>query len=70
MVFRVLYALCIAYFVGAFFMLVRSQWVYSNRMRLLRESGGLNLYNQLPPYKEMVWRFWIWDVRKFLKPTP
>lgn len=44
---------------------LRNQWVFRERIRLLHED--IWLYLQLPSYDYMMNRFWIWDVEKFLK---
>jgi hypothetical protein len=49
---------------GVFF-LFRNSWVYRQRSKLL--DSDRDKYYQLPPYDDMVIRFWIWDVNKFLK---
>lgn len=46
------------------FLLFRNVWVYKSRTLLLWQD--MALYDQLPPYSAMLWRFWVWDIRRFL----
>lgn len=50
----------------AIFGLLRNEWVYRKRMKILRCMGG-DYYNKLPSYHVMVIKFWIWDINQFLK---
>ncbi len=43
----------------------RNRWVYVSRMKMLVEDYAA--YEKLPDYYSMFWRFWIWDVRRFLR---
>lgn len=54
------------------FMLHRNEWVYEERMRILYHSGTDSMeclvnYGKLVEYNEMLWKFWVWDVKKFEK---
>jgi hypothetical protein len=43
-------------------MLFRNSWVFERRSELL----GTSDYEKLPSYNYMYYRFWIWDVEKFI----
>lgn len=55
---------------GTVGMMIRNVWVFKVRTRCLDASrwDGTNHdpYDRLPSYGEMLWRFWIWDINKFL----
>lgn len=59
LIFYVLWLPSLAFFVMLF---IRNNWVYRNRLRLLRTPD----YDRLPSYETMLWRWWVWDVRRFL----
>ena len=46
-------------------MLARNRWVLRSRINLLYTD--YEKYLMLPSYDEMVLKFWIWDIDKFLK---
>lgn len=46
------------------FMMVRNFWVYRARKKLIWDDH--DTYLRLPSYGAMMWRFWVWDVRRFL----
>ena len=51
---------------------VRNTWVYTNRMKILRDSqwnGGKHLpYDLLPSYDDMLNKqFWRWDINYYLR---
>lgn len=50
--------------------LIRNEWVFRNRMRILDESDWVHgrhvPYCYLPSYDEMMRRFWIWNADRFL----
>ncbi|HHA2247819.1 TPA: hypothetical protein ACOEHG_002700 [Enterobacter ludwigii] len=48
------------------FMLVRNEWVFEARQRVMHQDGYLT-YQRLPSYHVMMWHFWIWDVKKFIR---
>jgi len=58
---------------SAFFIItIRNGWVYRVRTQMLRESvwtheGVFEPYSRLASYDAMMWRFWVWDVSKFLR---
>lgn len=47
------------------FMLSRNLWVLRERLNLI--YSNYQLYKRLPSYNVMMGKFWIWDVKKFLK---
>ncbi|MEH4988135.1 hypothetical protein PO461_11955 [Enterobacter asburiae] len=48
------------------FMMLRIQWVTEVRMCVLYRQGYL-AYRRLPSRGCMMWHFWIWDVKKFIR---
>ena len=46
-------------------LLYRVERVYKYRVDLIWDD--FETYNKLPSYNEMVWKFWIWDLDKFVK---
>lgn len=57
-------------FVFSLFMIYRNRWVYLRRREVLDSSeyvdGKFLPYERLPSYDAMLYRFWVWDVQKFL----
>jgi len=53
--------LCIIIFI--FF--IRNSWVYHKRSQLLNFQS-IEIYLKLPSYYNMLWKFWIWDINKFI----
>lgn len=49
--------------VWCLFMLVRNEWVYRSRIKLT----GTDDYHRLPSYDDMMKRWWVWSIKKFLK---
>jgi hypothetical protein len=47
------------------FMLFRNEWVARKCLEAINED----YYDSLPSYNTMILKFWIWDIRKFLKNT-
>jgi len=45
-------------------LLYRNNWVYKNRIALIKQDLGT--YNKLESYYQMVFKFWIWDINKFI----
>lgn len=43
-------------------MFVRNEWVYRERRKLADTPD----YARLPTYTEMLRRWWVWDIKKFL----
>jgi len=62
-------AMAVALFFGMF-MLLRNEWVCKVRLKCLDDSkwtgGGHDPYDRLPSYDFMLYRFWVWDINKFL----
>ena len=50
----------IAIFIG-----IRNNWVYNNRIKLI--SDDWETYQKLPSYDQMMFKFWVWDINKFIK---
>ncbi|PWI80299.1 hypothetical protein DEO48_09545 [Enterobacter sp. CGMCC 5087] len=48
------------------FMIIRVMWVHRKRQKVLR-CMGLFFYNRLPGHNEMLFKFWVWDINKFIK---
>lgn len=48
------------------YMLFRNDAVYNFRMSVLRVRG-LEEYDRLPEYDEMMRKFWVWPLEKFFK---
>ena len=46
------------------FLLFRNSWVCRVRVNMIYNDH--DKYEELPSYDAMLWRFWIWDVNKFL----
>lgn len=41
---------------------IRNEWVYRERRKLADTPE----FDRLPTYNEMLRRWWVWDIRKFL----
>ena len=48
-----------------FFIWIRNIWVYKNRIKLIGDNW--EAYKKLPSYDQMVFKFWVWDINKFIK---
>ena len=46
------------------YMFIRNDWVCGKRVALIWSDPAL--YKSLPDYWEMLFKFWIWDVEKFI----
>lgn len=49
-------------------MIVRINWVLHARLRVLDKQPpeqAVIEYELLPSFDQMMWRFWIWDIKKF-----
>jgi hypothetical protein len=42
----------------------RNNWVYDKRTACI--DNDFDKYKRLPSYEHMLYRFWIWDIDKFL----
>lgn len=51
---------------ASLFMLFRIKWVADQRIRILDEHYDDHV--RLTSFNNMMWRFWIWDVNKFMGP--
>jgi len=49
-------------FIFGVIMMIRNKWVLNQRL-----SIDYTLYDKLPSYNEMMFKFWIWDINKFIK---
>lgn len=74
--FVILFAIFGALLLFNMFLLHRNNWVYKKRIEILNhdykngewsEEGGFKNYSKLPSYTNMLMKFWVWDVNKFLK---
>ena len=45
--------------------LFRNKWVCRERISLIWED--YDSYDRLPSYHYMLFHFWVWDVKKFIK---
>lgn len=61
----IILCLCFAIMLFCVFMIVRNIWVCEERVNLI-DSDFIS-YKRLPSYDVMLGKFWIWDVKKFLK---
>lgn len=48
-----------------FFMLIRNNWVYNQRMFII--NYRFSEYDDFLSYDEMMDKFWIWDIAKLKK---
>ena len=48
-------------------LLIRNNWVYNKRTSLNRFENNIHLIQQYIDYDEMMFRFWIWDIKKLKK---
>lgn len=56
--------------VGCLFALIRNQWVFNGRMKILNrqpQGSGLDEFKTLISYDEMMRKWWIWDIEKLKK---
>lgn len=56
-------AVCGVSALACIYMLIRNQWVFDNRIKILNRSHLE--YSRLPSYDTMLNRFWVWDIEKF-----
>lgn len=47
-------------------MILRVIWVQNKRLKVLRYMG-LFFHYRLPTYNVMLFKFWAWDINKFIK---
>lgn len=48
------------------FMVIRVIWVHKNRLKVLR-CKGIFVHNSLTGFNVMLFKFWVWNVNKFIK---
>ncbi len=53
----------IAYLVFGIYMIIRNDWVYEQKIKLIDEGKDKNYLS----YDEMLKKFWVWDVEKLRK---
>ena len=59
----VLAYLCSAASVFCFYMLLRNNWVRDQRVKMIYRD--MASFRNGPSYERMLWKFWVWDVKKF-----
>lgn len=64
MVTQVLILVSVILFI-AVFIEIRNKWVYKNRIKLIDDDW--KAYKKLPSYNQMMFKFWVWDINKFIK---
>lgn len=63
--YQIIIAIWTATLAWGFYMLVRNEWVYRERMRMI--DRDFEQYLRLPRYEVMMWcRWWVWRVEDFL----
>lgn len=65
MVTQVLILVSVILFFIAIFILIRNEWVYKNRIKLINDDW--ESFKKLPSYDQMMFKFWVWDINKFIK---
>jgi hypothetical protein len=55
---------CLVLMVFSVFLGIRNQWVFRQRRKLM--ESNFETFKKLPSYEKMVWRWWVWDIYKFL----
>lgn len=64
-IFPILFSLCGLGLFACSFMLARNKWLYVNVLKMLQED--YERYELLPRYEDMLNKFWVWDLNKFIK---
>lgn len=64
MVTQVLILVSVILFI-AVFIEIRNNWVYKNRIKLIDDDW--KAYQKLPSYDQMMLRFWVWNINKFIE---
>lgn len=49
----------VVYAVGIILAVIRNEWVYQTRARIMRNS--MDAFRALPTYSQMFWQFWRWN---------
>lgn len=57
----IIYFTCMA---GCFHAAIRNECVYRFRVKILFTNE--DLFDKLPSYKEMMLKFWVWPMKKFI----
>ncbi len=63
--FTIFTVLLVASLAPCFYMLARNEWVFRWRRRIIDRS--LEEYHRLPSYDDMMKKWWVWNINKFLK---
>lgn len=50
---------------GNYLLNKRNDWLYAECQKLL--WSDLNAYERLPSYEDMLFQWWVWDIRKFVQ---
>ena len=61
------YVCTISFNVMLVYMLIRNDWVSKKRKKLNRFENGVHIIKEYLSYKEMIMRFWSWDIEKLRK---
>lgn len=61
----VLLGLFVFWVFSLLFFLLRNEWVCSTRLLVLHQDRAS--YTKLPDYDTMLYKFWVWDVNKFIQ---
>lgn len=48
------------------FCAARNEWVYRKQLEFITD-WGYESFDALPSYSEMMLKFWVWDITKFIK---
>jgi len=65
MVTYVLTSISVIFIFITVFIWIRNNWVYKNRIKLIDDDW--EAYKKLPSYDQMMFKFWVWDINKFIK---
>ena len=65
MITQVLILVSVILFFIAVFIWIRNKWVYKNRIKLINDDW--ESFKKLPSYDQMMFKFWVWDINKFIK---
>lgn len=64
----IIWIVALAVMVSCGFMMHRSNWVFSQRAKILNRN--LKEYETLVDFNTMMRKFWIWDIEKFKTVNP
>lgn len=62
---EVMFILFLGLLSSAIMLQIRNNWVYNKRIELLHK--GMDKYKLLPSYDTMMYKFWIWNIDKFIE---